>query len=256
MKYILNFFLIFIFTFIKSQENKTLSELEVKYNFTYVEDTLNKNSLVGEPMILLTNGKQSTYFSENYVKNLEYLKKQLDAPINKGEIRTINFENAPRNRVRHNVYTENNETFISYRMARDTYTFKNTDVLSWTIDNNEKKEILGYKCVKATLKLNAQVWIAWFTYDIPINDGPYKFKGLPGLILKLNEKHGYFNFDAISISKSSQPIEFKKGIMVSKEQFLKKREEYMNDPSQGRISTQEYRKKTEENKKKYNNSLE
>lgn len=255
MRYILKLIFIFSITFIKGQTEQNLSEIEVKYNFTYVTDTLNKTPQIPEPMVLLTNGRKSIYYSENYKAVSESWRKQLEAPVSKGEIRTISFQNPPQARVKHSVYKDENNVYIS-NFLRDLYTFKSTDILSWKIHSNETKDILGYKCIKATVNVNNKNYTAWFTYDIPINDGPYKFKGLPGLILKLDENHGYFNFEAVSITKTNLPIEFRKGIVITKEQYLKKRDEYISDPSQGKIRTPEYRKIVEENKKRYNNSLE
>lgn len=37
-------------------------------------------------------------------------------------------------------------------------------------------------------------WTAWFSLDIPISDGPYKFRGLPGLIIFLYEDNNKHNF--------------------------------------------------------------
>lgn len=36
-------------------------------------------------------------------------------------------------------------------------------------------------------KMGGRDWVAWFTNDIPIQDGPYKFCGLPGLIIKIED---------------------------------------------------------------------
>lgn len=41
-------------------------------------------------------------------------------------------------------------------------------------------------------------WTAWFTTELPISDGPYKFHGLPGLILKIYDKTNTYSFDIIS----------------------------------------------------------
>ncbi|MCJ7932734.1 MAG: GLPGLI family protein [Chryseobacterium sp.] len=111
------------------------------------------------------------------------------------------------------------------------------------------EDIQGYKCKKATGKAGKRMYIAWFTYEIPINDGPYKFKGLPGLVLKVYDENKFFNFELLSITKIHVPIEYKKGLLITKNQYLAKRKEYMDDPSQGKINTPEYRKRIEGNKK-------
>ncbi|WP_081414005.1 GLPGLI family protein [Chryseobacterium daeguense] len=78
------------------------------------------------------------------------------------------------------------------------------------MDNKSTSTIGGYKCNKASVSIGGKKFIAWFTHDIPISDGPYKFRGLPGLILKLNEVNNYIGFELISINKTSLPIEQKK----------------------------------------------
>lgn len=255
MKYFLTFTFIISAIVIKSQSKSELSELQVRYNFTFIKDTLDKNNSVTEPMILLTNGKKSVYYSEYYKTNIDALNKQLEAPVNKGDIRTISFNGLPQAKVKHSVYKDQNDILISVFM-RDLYTFKSSDILSWKISKKENKSILGYKCSKATVTVDNKSYIAWFTYDIPINDGPYKFRGLPGLILQVSEEHGYFNFEAISINKVKLAMDFKKGILITKDQYIKKRNEYISDPSQGKENSESYRRYVEENKKKSNIFLE
>ena len=41
----------------------------------------------------------------------------------------------------------------------------------------------GLSCVKAECHFRGRDWTAWFAPDIPVNDGPWKFHGLPGLII-------------------------------------------------------------------------
>jgi hypothetical protein len=41
------------------------------------------------------------------------------------------------------------------------------------------------------------VWTAWFTKEINVSDGPYKFSGLPGLIVKLEDDRGDYKFDLV-----------------------------------------------------------
>ncbi|WP_159021807.1 GLPGLI family protein [Formosa sp. L2A11] len=60
---------------------------------------------------------------------------------------------------------------------------------NWVLQN-ETQTILGYTCKKATAErimgVRKQHITAWYTEDIPINDGPKDFNGLPGLILQVN----------------------------------------------------------------------
>jgi hypothetical protein len=55
----------------------------------------------------------------------------------------------------------------------------------------------GYKAQKATTNFGGRVWTAWFTKDINVSDGPYKFSGLPGLIVKLEDDKGDYKFDLV-----------------------------------------------------------
>ncbi|MBP3839699.1 MAG: GLPGLI family protein [Chryseobacterium sp.] len=58
--------------------------------------------------------------------------------------------------------------------------------LNWKI-SNEKAKIGSYNTQKATTEFGGRTWNAWFTPDIPLQDGPYKFHGLPGLIVKIED---------------------------------------------------------------------
>lgn len=64
----------------------------------------------------------------------------------------------------------------------------------------EKQTILGYQCQKATCHWRGRDFVAWFSPDIPVMAGPWKFGGLPGLILKLQSIDGIYRFEAIQIS--------------------------------------------------------
>ncbi|AZZ59039.1 GLPGLI family protein [Riemerella anatipestifer] len=238
----------------KSQSKIDSSDIEIKYKFSYLVDTLDKKSIITEPMILIANQHKSVYYSEYYKANIDAVKKQLQG-IGNGNV-TIDLSEIPRAKVRHSVYRDGNEIYISNYLGRNLFTFETNDKINWIIDKNETKTILNYKCKKAYAKIGDKNYVAWYTSDIPLNDGPYKFKGLPGLILMLHDENNYFIFEIIELIRKKELIKFNQGILISKEQYLTKRREYMNDPSQGKINTPEYRKTVEENKKKYNNSLE
>ncbi|WP_449397486.1 GLPGLI family protein [Chryseobacterium wanjuense] len=168
MKNILKLIFLFSIIFIKSQSDEN-SELEIKYDFVFVNDTLDKSHPLSEQMTLLTNGKKSNYFSENYKARAAAFGRQLRGATN-NEVVTINMSGVPEAKVKHSVYKDENGIFISNSLGRTLYTFKSADLKTWKIFNQDTKNILGYKCTKATIEIDNKKYIAWFTYDIPIND--------------------------------------------------------------------------------------
>lgn len=58
-------------------------------------------------------------------------------------------------------------------------------------------------CQRADLQYGGRIWTAWFALDIPIFEGPYKFSGLPGLIVKIADKKKYWTFALTSLKELS-----------------------------------------------------
>ena len=65
----------------------------------------------------------------------------------------------------------------------------------WVIGDSTKT-ILGYECVEAIADYRGRRWIAWFAPEIPIQDGPWKLCGLPGLILEAHDANNDYVFEA------------------------------------------------------------
>ncbi len=90
-------------------------------------------------------------------------------------------------------------TFISYVMAAaGKYEVTEQLKIDWNI-KDESKNILGYNCRKATCRFAGRNYEAWFTMEIPIQDGPYKFQGLPGLIVNIADEEYEHVFELIRI---------------------------------------------------------
>ncbi|MDD4438446.1 MAG: GLPGLI family protein [Tissierellia bacterium] len=70
----------------------------------------------------------------------------------------------------------------------------------WTI-KEDTCTILDYPCTLASTSFRGRTYKVWFTMDIPINEGPWKLYGLPGLILKAETQDDLFKFVAIGIEK-------------------------------------------------------
>ncbi|PWA06564.1 GLPGLI family protein [Flavobacterium psychrotolerans] len=72
--------------------------------------------------------------------------------------------------------------------------------LDWKIVN-EYKTISELKCQKATTNYNGRDFFVWFTNQIPVSSGPWKFSGLPGLILEVSTFDGNKKYEVTELKK-------------------------------------------------------
>lgn len=86
------------------------------------------------------------------------------------------------------------ENYVS--QSPNFYCYETTDKQDWTI-LPEKKKIKGFDAQKATTQFGGREWVAWFTNEIQFSSGPYKFHGLPGLILEIHDSKNNYNFEFI-----------------------------------------------------------
>lgn len=77
--------------------------------------------------------------------------------------------------------------------------------MEWTVCEDSVARILGYECKMATSNYHGRDWKVWFTTDIPIPFGPWKLRGLPGLILKADANGGY-SFTLTDIEKTDRTM--------------------------------------------------
>jgi GLPGLI family protein len=95
----------------------------------------------------------------------------------------------------------------------------------WEIIEDEKKQILGHDCKKAVTQFRGRLYEAYFAPSINITSGPWKFSGLPGLILSIKSIDDYLIINATSIKEVSD-IEIINPIANEKFVTL---QEYIND---------------------------
>ncbi len=77
------------------------------------------------------------------------------------------------------------------------------DEMQWTLEPDSVADVMGYECVMAHTDYHGRHWTAWFTPDIPLSVGPWKLRGLPGLILKA-EADGGFSFSATGMQHTDR----------------------------------------------------
>lgn len=96
--------------------------------------------------------------------------------------------------------TENVQFFDSAFMSLLTY--KEPVIKNWKL-TDEVKVINTINCKRADVTFKGRNWIAWYAPEIPFPYGPMKFSGLPGLIIKITDDKGDFDFELVkSVSGS------------------------------------------------------
>jgi GLPGLI family protein len=175
---------------------------------TYLKDSLKADEKSVDLQVLLIGTNISKYYSQyaldyNYFV-VDYLKKGHDrypGIKEKGAWRYELFKNYPREK----------ETVTDIAsMLRGNFIYEEElPFFDWKI-TGEKQTILSYKCQKATVSFRGRDYVAWFATDIPIPNGPWKFGGLPGLILNLHDIKNNFIFECNGLEqlKQKEPIQF------------------------------------------------
>lgn len=118
------------------------------------------------------------------------------------------------------------------KVYMDYYVFEEpTPNIQWKLES-ETKTICGYNCHQATAVFRGRKWTAWYC-DLPINNGPWKFGNLPGLILKIKDENNEHVFEAIIIRKSNNEFGLKKlnYQKTSREKFNKALSDYKSNPA-------------------------
>lgn len=96
-------------------------------------------------------------------------------------------------------FNGNNLTYF-HTIGDIEYQYEETLNHQWQL-GKDTKSIKGYSCRNATVSYGGRTWTAWYTTAIPLKYGPYKFHGLPGLIIKITDSTGNYDFEIYSINK-------------------------------------------------------
>jgi GLPGLI family protein len=138
----------------------------------------------------------------------------------------------------------NYDAFLSTFIDGTKYKVSDNKKIDWKI-GTETQKIMNYTAQKATTTFGGRDWIAWFTTDLPFPDGPYKFHGLPGLIVKLEDSTGSHSMTMVANKKVNPKVEEEgeqdingtkvsfgiKEIAVNEDQFKKTWKSYIKDPA-------------------------
>lgn len=160
--------------------------------------------------LIIDSGKESYFMAYDKFREdslatqiiYDYERKQSNGPLgipipkNTYKYRSILVKN-----IVENVITQEEKLFAK------RFAIKHQCKPEWTLKKEAVSDkILGYSIKKATVRFGGRDWVAYYTPEIPIQDGPYKFFGLPGLILKIEDTGKNYAFEIKAIEKGEYDI--------------------------------------------------
>lgn len=196
--------------------------IKVQYTATSPK-WMSKGKTASTKMLLLSGPESSRYFNsmsqlvdsmtstpegEKQLREIQFKAWFTQGPD--GSI-TINKSNSKVPDKRVNLYVDKDfaygiiTVYDKYVMEAAVYT-EPFDEMQWIIVEDSIKTILGYECILGQTDYHGRRWKAWFSPEIPVQDGPWKFHGLPGLILLAETDGAPFRFEATGIEATDQKI--------------------------------------------------
>lgn len=186
----------------EAQESKPETVLDkVQYRITYaskfVNDTTKRDSLGGydysDDDMRLDIGQS---VSEFYSQRKAILDKWMKEQIARGNRDFTHMPTKPSMTwIVYRNYPAGETSYLADAMMGSYRISEKTQTPDWNI-GSDTCTVLGYHCTKAETHFKGRHWTVWFTEDIPLDYGPWKLIGLPGLILKASDAKKQYVFVA------------------------------------------------------------
>ncbi len=220
-------------TLLAKQEVIDKAYLKCSYYYKWEFDTLEHKEAPREDLLYLQIGKNVskcfsyyTYQSDSLLATPDGEKewtRLLHAAINsgfKGNDLRQSFPHRRMTTVVYKNYPEGKVTVTDCVMSQYYIYEDDLNPQDWNIEDSTKT-VLGHECQKATCDFRGRQWTAWFATDVPVSDGPWKFGGLPGLVMEAYDKGNQQYFCINGLQKvDDEPIEY--GIIDKQAKKLQK----------------------------------
>ena len=224
-----------------SANAQTKADIEVSYTMTSPNMRTGKLGDSTHQYILLANSSQSKFYSPR-TEQIDSLCSTPDGEAKFKEMQRAaalagNFDDIPRRDGSMYVVksTDANVMKVCDTAGMEQYVVEEPiENIDWTIVEDSVKKVLGYDCIMATADYHGRKWTAWFTPEIPLQAGPWKLAGLPGLILEADADNGVYSFVATGIQNTTRQISqvyladrYEK---VSRKDLLKAQRSFLDNP--------------------------
>lgn len=208
------FLLSFLFFFsINYSQNYKVDSL--RGNFTYLlkskPNILYPNYVHEEFFLLQISDERSFFLSEKLLKRDSVFDNEFQKAYNK-DSNVIDFRGKyiPKTNSRFIIIQKNDNIQYFARVGMTVLSYTDQKISNWKLVN-ETKIINSLACSRAEINFKGREWIAWYSIQIPFPYGPYKFGNLPGLIVKIYDKKGEYDFELVK----STPTHSMKGKIIS-----------------------------------------
>mgnify|MGYP000758014054 FL=1 len=220
---------------------QTKADIEVSYTMTSPNMRTGKLGDSTHQYILLANSSQSKFYSPR-TEQIDSLCSTPDGEAKFKEMQRAaalagNFDDIPRRDGSMYVVksTDTNVMKVYDTAGMEQYVVEEPiENIDWTLSEDSLKNVLGYDCIMATADYHGRKWTAWFTPEIPLQAGPWKLAGLPGLILEADADNGVYSFVATGIQNTTRQISqvyladrYEK---VSRKDLLKAQRSFLDNP--------------------------
>ncbi len=213
-----NFLFLFLFLQIEAQTHRFIYKVDARKDSTQNIITSDFFHLDINPDMVLYYGRD--FFISDSIKNLN-LPNGFPAP------KLTDFF----------VHNMNSKVYDGYEFLGWDIIKRNSEpVQVWKLFP-ENKMFQNYVLQKATTTFGGRNWIAWFTNEIPFQEGPHKFHGLPGLIVELSDDGNNFSFKLVKSENYITTNEitllkrmFKKNLYMDDERYKKYKLAHYEDP--------------------------
>jgi GLPGLI family protein len=200
MKYILfiNLQLIFLTSFSQIENENII--FRVNYHYSGTPDTNNLNYKANFYYDLDVNSVKSFFYDPNRLIGDSIL---YNDKLNADDYSKItNMSKYNRSSATFMAQNEYKINFVKIwdNIGKGFFYIEKKPLQNWNL-LPDTMNINGLICNKATTHFRGRDFIAWYTLSYPYPVGPWKFNGLPGLIIKIEDSKKQFLFEATNIIK-------------------------------------------------------
>lgn len=186
-------------------QNTDKALARVRYTFSHLRDTTQRDNFYTENMLLVVGKNASVYTSYDKINRDMELRKQIEEQIKNqaGGPTSININRTstkPVTAIDYFYFVNENKFYTKDRIISTYLIEEEAPKINWKI-NKDTASFSGVKCQKATAHFKGRNWIAWFAPDLPFQSGPWKLNGLPGLIVEAHDDKNEVKFQFAGIDK-------------------------------------------------------